>query len=48
MRLELTDKKILEMLIVLLSRLQYAFGKVHSMGILFETEEELQVFLAFG
>ena len=38
----LTNEKILEMPIVLLSCLQYSFGKVHSMRVLFKTEEELE------
>lgn len=42
-RLELADKKILEVLIVLLSCLQYSFGKVHSMRVLFEAEEKLEI-----
>ena len=42
MGLELTDKKILEVLVVLLSRLQYSFGEVHSMRVLFEAEEKLR------
>lgn len=44
MKLELADQKIFEMLVVLLSRLQYSLGEVHSVGVLFKTEKELDAF----
>lgn len=48
MRLELANQEIFEMLVVLLPRLQYSLGKIHSVGVLFKTEKELDAILAPG